>query len=199
MTWRPGGPIRSGSGGGGRRRAAVFSFWTSLGRGPAMCEVVWVGVRGGKTFAWVFGGQGGLAWVFWGVPLGVGLPAVGVCGLPGVGPGEGCPAGGSVAGVCCFVGGWGRPVSRGPGVRAMVGVCGLPGGLRGGRGMGWDRAGGVCCVGVCVGSQRRACVVSCRPGGMEEKLAVFCGRGKDFADELAYLVHPLVSGGKRVC
>ena len=32
-----------------------------------------------------------------------------------------------------------------------------------------------------------------------EKLAVFCGRGKDFADELAHLVHLLVSSGKRVC
>ena len=59
--------------------------------------------------------------------------------------------------------------------------------------------GGVCCVGVCVRSQRRACVVSCRPGGLEEKLAVFCCGGKDFADELAYLVDLLVSGGKGVC
>ena len=38
-----------------------------------------------------------------------------------------------------------------------------------------------------------------RPGGLEEKLAVFCCRGKDFADELAYLVDLLVSGGKGVC
>ena len=58
---------------------------------------------------------------------------------------------------------------------------------------------GGCCVGVCFPSQRRACVGSCRPGGLEEKLAVFCGRGKDFADELAYWVHLLVSGGKSVC
>ena len=65
--------------------------------------------------------------------------------------------------------------------------------------MGGDCGGGMCCVGVCVHSQRRACVVSCRLGGLEEKLAVFCGRGKDFADELAYLVHLLVSAGKRVC
>ena len=56
--------------------------------------------------------------------------------------------------------------------------------------------GGVCCVGVCVRLPRRACVGSCRPGGLEEKLAVFCCRGKDFADELAYLVDLLVSGGK---
>ena len=44
----------------------------------------------------------------------------------------------------------------------------------------------------------RAPVIFCRPGGLEEKLAVFCGRGKDFADECAYLVHLLVGGGKRV-
>ena len=42
-------------------------------------------------------------------------------------------------------------------------------------------------------------MVSCRPGGLEEKLAVFCCRGKDFADELAYLVDLLVSGGEEVC
>ena len=57
----------------------------------------------------------------------------------------------------------------------------------------------MCCVGVCVRSQRRACVDSCRPGGLEEKLAVLCCRGKDFADKLAYLVDLLVSGGKGVC
>ena len=57
----------------------------------------------------------------------------------------------------------------------------------------------MCCVGVCVRLQRRASVVSCRLGGLEEKLAVFCCRGKEFADELAYLVDLLVSGGKGVC
>ena len=41
----------------------------------------------------------------------------------------------------------------------------------------------MCCVAVCVRSLRRACVASCRPGGLEEKLSVFCCRGKDFADE----------------
>ena len=39
-----------------------------------------------------------------GVPWGVGLPAVGVCGLSGVEGGEVCPADGSVAGVCCCLG-----------------------------------------------------------------------------------------------
>ena len=62
-----------------------------------------------------------------GMPWGVGLLAVGVCGLPAVGDGEGCLAGGSVAGACCCLGGRGTPVSRGPGVRVMLGVCGLPG------------------------------------------------------------------------
>ena len=46
---------------------------------------------------------------------------------------------------------------------------------REGHGRGMRR--GVCCVGVCVRFQRLACVVSCRPGGLGGKLAVFCGRG----------------------
>ena len=54
------------------------------------------------------------------------------------------------------------------------------------------------CVGVRVRLQRRARVVSCRPRDLEEKPAVFCGRGMDFTDECAYLVHLLVGGGKRV-
>ena len=49
--------------------------------------------------------------------------------------------------MCWCSGGWGRPVSRGPGVRAMVGVCGSPGEQREGRGMGGDRAVG-CVVSV---------------------------------------------------
>ena len=90
-----------------------------------------------------------------GVPLGVGLPSMGVCGLSSVGGGEGCPGGGSVAGVCCCFGGWGRPVSRGPGVRAMVGVCGPPGGQQGGRGMRGDCAPG-CVVSVYVSARSGA-------------------------------------------
>ena len=47
--------------GGGRRGAVAFSFWARLGPGPAMCEVVWVGVRGGEQFAWAaFRGRGGV-------------------------------------------------------------------------------------------------------------------------------------------
>ena len=75
-----------------------------------------------------------------------------------------------------------------------VGREGQERGLRG-VGWGWVR---VCRVGVWFRLQRRVCVVTCRPGSLEEKLAVLCGRGKDFADERAYLVHLLVSGGKRV-
>ena len=158
-----------GSGGGGRRGAVAFSFWAWLGRGPAMCEVVWVGVRGGEQFAWAaFRGRGGWCWVFWGVcagaggrlggvgvPRGAGLLSAGVCGLSSVGGGERCPAGGCVAGVCWCSGGWGRPVLRGPGVRAMVGVCGSPGEQREGRGMGRDCAVG-CVVSVYVSARRGA-------------------------------------------
>ena len=46
----------------------AFSFWALLGPPPAMCEVVWVGVRGGEQFGRAaFRGRGRLAWVFWGV------------------------------------------------------------------------------------------------------------------------------------
>ena len=147
----------------------VFCFLAWLGRGPAIYEAVWVGVRGGEQFAraafegqeggpgfsgvcarGVCGPLGGL-----GVLRGVGLPSVGVCGLSSVGGGEGCLAVGSVAGVCCCLGGWGRPLSRGPGVRAMVGVCGSLGGQREGRGMGGDCAVG-CVVSVYVSTRSGA-------------------------------------------
>ena len=86
----------------------------------------------------------------------------------------------------------------GPGVARDGGRVWVSGRAARGEGHGRGLRGGVCCVGVSVRSQRRACVVSCRSGGLEEKLAVFCCRGKDFADELAYLVDLLVSGGKGV-
>ena len=156
-----------GSGGGGRRGAAAFSFLARPGPGPAMCEVVWVGVRGGEQFAWAAfrggGGGSGSSGVCvggvggplggMGVPRGAGLPSAGVCGLSSVGGGEGCPAGGCVAGMCWCSGGWGRPVSRGPGVRAMVGVCGSPVEQREGGGMGGDCAAG-CAVSVYVSACR---------------------------------------------
>ena len=56
-------PDLVGSGGRGRRGAVVFAFWARLGRGPAMREVVWSGVRRGKQLAWAaWGGRGGWAW-----------------------------------------------------------------------------------------------------------------------------------------
>ena len=87
----------------------------------------------------------------------------------------------------------------GPGDARDVGRVWVSGRAARGEGHGRGLCGGVCCVGVCVRSLRRACVASCRPGGLEEKLAVFCCHGKDFADELAYLVDLLVCGGKGVC
>ena len=68
-------PDLAGSGGGGRRGAVAFSFQAWLRRGPAMCEVVWVCVRGGEQFAWAaFGGRGG------GGPGSSEVCAGGVCG-----------------------------------------------------------------------------------------------------------------------
>ena len=93
----------------------------------------------------------------------------------------------------------GEPCVAGLGAARDGGRAWAAGWEAGGEGRGRGSRGVVCCVGVGVPLQWRPCVVSCRPGGSEEKLAVFCGRGKDFADEHAYLVHLLVSGGKRVC
>ena len=90
-----------------------------------------------------------------GVPRGAGLLSAGVCRLSSVGGGEGCPAGGCVAGVCWCSGGWGRPVSWVPGARTMLGVCGSPGEQREGRGMGGDCAVG-CVVSGYVSARRGA-------------------------------------------
>ena len=54
------------------------------------------------------------------------------------------------------------------------------------------------CVSLRICLPRCVCVVSCRAGGLEEELAVFRGRGEDFADAYAFWVHLLVGGGKRV-
>ena len=57
-----------GSGGRGRREAAVSAFRARLGWAPVMREGVRSGVRGGEQFAWVaFGGRGGWAWGLGGV------------------------------------------------------------------------------------------------------------------------------------
>ena len=137
-TWQPGGPIRSavvGGGGMGLRSQPSGFGWAGL---LPMCEGVRVCVRGQEQFAWAaFGGREVGPWVSGvragracgslggpGVPWGVGLFAVGVCGLPGLWGGEGRSAGGFVAGVCGSSGGRGGGVSRGLGLRPMVGVCG---------------------------------------------------------------------------
>ena len=79
----------------------AFSSSAWLGPGPAMCEVVWVGVRGGEQFALAaFRGRGGWAWVFWGVCGG----RVRATGWGGRAAGRGAPLGGCVWVVEC--GGW---------------------------------------------------------------------------------------------
>ena len=79
----------------------AFFFWAWLGRGPAMCEVVWVGVRGGEQFAWAaFRGRGGWDWVFWGVCVGPGRAT----GWGRRAAGRGAPLSGCVWSVEC--GGW---------------------------------------------------------------------------------------------
>ena len=60
-----------------------------------------------------------------------------------------------MAGVCWCSGGCGRPVSRSPGVRAMMGVCGSPVEQREGGGMGGDCAVG-CAVSVYASARRGA-------------------------------------------
>ena len=103
-----------------------------------------------------------------------------------------------------LIGGMGEALVAGPGAARDGGRVWAAGWGVGREGQGWGQSGGVlgwirmCCVGVRVRLQRRARVVSCRPGGLEEKLALFCGRNNDFADECAYLVNYLVGGGKRV-
>ena len=166
VTWQPGGPIWSaavGEGGAGLRSSPSGLGWAGVLQCVRLCGLA---SAGGNSSRGLHSGAGGAGPGFsgvcaWGVcgplggvgvPWGVGLPSVGVCGLSRVGGGEGCPAGGSVVGLCCCLGGWGRPVSRGPGVRAMVGVCGSLGGQRGGRSMGGDCAGG-CVVSVYVSAR----------------------------------------------
>ena len=167
VTWRPGRPMRLAAVGGGG--AELRSSLSGLGwAGLLQCvRACWLASAGGNSLRWLHSGArglgpgvsgvcaggvcGSLGGV--GVQCGVGLLAAGVCGLPGVGGGEGRSAGGSVAGVCGCWGGSGRPLSRGPGLRAMMGVCGSPVGEWGGRGrggghVGGDEAGFACVVSV---------------------------------------------------
>ena len=169
VTWWPGKPIWSaaaGEGGVGLWPSPSGLGWARVLQCARLCGLASAGGNssrglhsgasgGGPGSSGVCaGGVGGpLGGV--GVPLGVELLSAGVCGLSSVGGGEGCPAGGCVAGVCWCSGGWGRPVSRSPGVRAIVGVCGSLGEQREGRGMGGDRAVG-CVVSVYVSARRGA-------------------------------------------
>ena len=192
----------------------AFSFWAWRGRGPAMCEVVWVGVRrGGTVCVGCIQGPGGVC--------------LGLLGcVRGAWPGHlvgwaCCGARGSSRRVCAGCRVWG--VVRGVRRVGVWRVCaggraGSGGPCRGARGCArwWacvslrlssERGGawagivwwGVLCRCMCPLRRGALALASCRPGGLEEKLAVFCCRGKDFADELAYLVDLLVSGGKGVC
>ena len=155
VTWRPGGPIWSAAAGEGG--TGLWSSPSGLGwAGVLQClRLCGLASAGGNSSHGLHSGAGGVglgllgcvrgAWAgHWGGWACRGLLSAGVCGLSSPGPGEGCPAGGCVAGVCWCSGGWGRPVSRGPGLRAMVGVCGSPAEQREGRGIGGD------CVVGCV-------------------------------------------------
>ena len=110
-----------------------------------------------------------------GVPWGGGLPSLGLYGLSSVGAGEGVSGGWVSGGRVLFFGRVGEARVAGPGGARDGGCVWVSGWAARGKG------------------HRRGL------RGLEEKRAVFCGRGKDFADELAYLVHLLASGEKRVC
>ena len=161
VTWRPGGPIwlaaagegcaglwpsPSGLGWAGILQCVRLRGLASAGGNSSRGLHSWArGVGPGSSGVCAGGVCGPLGGV--GVPWGAGLSSVGVCGLSSVGGGEGCLAGGSVAGVCWCSGEWGRPLSRGLGVRVMVGVCGSSREQREERGMGGDCAVG-CAVSV---------------------------------------------------
>ena len=85
---------------------------------------------------------------------------------------------------------------RGPGDARDGGRVWAAGWGVGREGQGRAQTGRGLCGGM-FGWVRVCCVVSSKPGGLEEKLAVFCGPGKELADEFAYL-HLMVDGGKRV-
>ena len=167
VTWWPGRPIWSaaaGEGGAGLLSSPSGLGWARVLQCARLCGLA---SAGGNSSRGLYSGAGGdgpgssgvcaggvggpLGGV--GVPQDAGLLSAVVCGLSSGGGGGGCPAGGCVAGVCWCSGGWGRPVSRGPWVRAMVGVCGSPGEQREGRGMGGDCAVG-CAVSVYVSARR---------------------------------------------
>ena len=114
VTWRPGGPIWSAAaakGGAGLWPSPCGLGWAGVLQCVRLCGLAsaggdsscglhsWAGAGGpgssGVAAGGVCGPLGGV-----GVPQGAGLLWAGVCGLSSVGGGEGCAAGGSVAGVC---------------------------------------------------------------------------------------------------
>ena len=169
VTWRPGGPIWSaaaGEGGAGLWPSPSGLGWAGVLQCVRLCGLASAKGNSSRGLHSEAGGAGpGSSGVCAGrvggplggvgVPRGAGLLLAGVCGLSSVGGGEGVPAAGCVAGVCRCWGMWGRPLSRGPGVRAMVGACGSPGEQREGRGLGGDCAVG-CVVSVYVSPRRGA-------------------------------------------
>ena len=166
VTLQPGGPIWSaaaGEGGVGLWPSPSGLGWARVLQCARLCGLASAGGNssrglhsgaggGGPGSSGVCAGGVGEPLGGVGVPRGAGLLSAGVCGLSSVGGGEGCPSDGCVAGVCWCSGGWGRPVSRGPVVRAMVGVCGSPGEQREGRGIGGDCPVG-CAVSVYVSAR----------------------------------------------
>ena len=172
VTWRPDGPIWSAAVGEGGAEPWSSPSWLGLAGVLQCVRLCWLASAGWNSSRGLHSGAGGgeprLSGVCGGgvcgplgpvgVPWGVKLPSVAVCLLSSVGGGEGCTASGSLAGVCCCLGRWGRPVSRGPGMRTLVGMCGSPGGRRGGRGIGGDCAGGgVLCRCMCPLAAARLC------------------------------------------
>ena len=161
VTWRPGRPIWSAAAVEGG--AGLWLLLLGLA-GPGSCNVrgcVGWRQRGGTVCVGCIQGPGGVGLGLLGCVRGaraghwVGWACRGARGSYPMGGGEGCPAGGCVAGVCWCSGGWGRPVSRGRGVRAMVGVCGSPAEQRERRRMDGDCAVG-CAVSVYVSTRRGA-------------------------------------------
>ena len=167
-TWRPGGPIWSaapGEGGAGLWPSPSGLGWAGILQCARLC---WFASAGGNSSRGLHSAVGGAGlgllgcargafaghWVGWACRGAQGSPRR-VCVGCRVRGGEGWPVVGSVAGVCWCSGGWGRPVSRGSGVRAMLGVCGSPGEQRAGRGMGGDCAVGRA-VSVYVSARSRA-------------------------------------------
>ena len=212
LTWRPSGPIWSatvGEGGAGLWSPPSGLGWAGVLQCVRPCGLA---SAGGPLRAGCIQGPWGGGWLFWGVRGGRVLAT----GRGGRASGRGAPLSGCVRVVECggcrgVSGGWvcggrvllfgrlGEACVAGPGDARDGWRVWVSGWAARGEGHGRGLRGGVCCVGVCVRSQRRAWFVSCRLGGLEEKLAVFCCCGKDFADELAYSVDLLVSGGKGVC